>query len=167
MSRPVGHHIVAVSRCRRDLVFIMQLTSLAQPALSAQRAVSAHVLSESNASNGPMHGLEALTVISFLSPGPSPTTYNMSGAGRRCSCRAAPLSAPARSFARAPRPRPRSAPPPEAGTRARWTCLRRTRALLEPRGGGHPNLQRRELLGEEQIVRLRGLARGTAWAPCS
>ena len=34
---------------------------------------------------------DALTVMSFVSPSPSPTTYNMSGAGRRCSCRAAPL----------------------------------------------------------------------------
>jgi hypothetical protein len=42
-----------------------------------------------------------LTVISLVSPSPSATTYNMSGAGRRCSCRAAPLRAPARPSARA------------------------------------------------------------------
>ncbi len=30
-SRPVGRHNIAVSWCRRDLVLIMQLTSLAQP----------------------------------------------------------------------------------------------------------------------------------------
>jgi hypothetical protein len=51
-----------------------------------------------------------LTVISFLSPSPSPTTYNTSGAGRRCSCHAAPLRAPARPSARAPRPPTTSSP---------------------------------------------------------
>ena len=73
--------------CRRDLEPIMQLTSFAQPSLSAQRALSAHVEPPSRTPRtAPCTASRPLTVISFLSPSPSPTTYNMSGAG----CRAAP-----------------------------------------------------------------------------
>ncbi len=76
-----------MSRCRHDLVLIMQLTALAQPSLSAQRALSAHVAPPSRTRRtAHCTATRPLTVISFLSPCPSPTTYNMSGAGAVAAC---------------------------------------------------------------------------------
>jgi hypothetical protein len=91
----------------------MQLTAFVQPSLSAQRALSDHVVPPSRTPRtAPCMASRPLTVTSFLSPSPSPTTYIMSGAGRRCSCRAAPLRAPARPSALTPRPGPRRRPRP-------------------------------------------------------
>jgi hypothetical protein len=77
----------------------MQLTFLAQPWLSVQRAPC--LQPSRTPRTAPCAASRPLTVVSFFSPSPSPTTYNMSGAGRRRSCRAAPLRTPARPSARA------------------------------------------------------------------
>ncbi len=96
-----GDQDMKESRCRRDLVIIMKLTAFAQLWLSAQRALSAHVVPPSRTRRSARCAASRpLTEISsyprargpdrdiLLIPCPSATTYNMSGAGRRCSCRA-------------------------------------------------------------------------------
>jgi hypothetical protein len=135
-----------MSRCRGVVVTLYSSCSL-PPSRNLgclQKQRDPCPTAESNASNGPMHDLRPLIVISFLSPSPSPTTYNMSRAGRRCSCRACSAAragwavrsraapAPARRAAargRAPRRRPRPGRVPAGPACA----ARRTRALLAAR----------------------------------
>jgi hypothetical protein len=75
--------------CRRDLVLIMKLTCCERPCRTA----------ESNASNGPVHGLEALDRDILLIPLPEPHDVQQVGGGPPQFFD--PLSVPARpSFVR-------------------------------------------------------------------
>jgi hypothetical protein len=107
---PVSARTSSVSfELQVPFVLIMQLTSL-----------SAHVLQPSRMPRTARGtASRPLTVISFLSSSQRPTTYNLSGAGRHCSCRAAPLQAAIRAS-------PLDLPAPHAPSRCTPTALART-----------------------------------------